>query len=95
MSLVFPPYIERAFTIEINNFSLEENAKTNTLHFTLELEGQRDRGSLNDTRVYLASYTTSKGRCFHGLLDFTSSPPQRGGSSTKVGDHMNSKSYNP
>jgi hypothetical protein len=32
---------------------------------------------------------------FHALPDFESSPPQREGSNTKLGDHDTSKSHKP
>jgi hypothetical protein len=32
---------------------------------------------------------------FHSLPDFASSPPQRGGSKSKLGDHDTSKLHNP
>ena len=32
---------------------------------------------------------------FHGLPDFVVSPPQKGGSNTKPGDHATLESHNP
>ena len=39
-----------SMTIETQNLSLVENAKTIPLHFILELEGLVDQGSLNDEK---------------------------------------------
>jgi hypothetical protein len=38
-----------------------ENAETVPLHFTLELEGLREEGSLNGSKTYLESYMACNG----------------------------------
>ena len=64
-------------------------------HFTLELESLRDQESfwmdVNLQKVLHGMWW----RMFCGIPDFVSSPPRRGGSNTKLGDHDNSKSHNP
>jgi hypothetical protein len=59
-------------------------------HFTPELEGLRDQGTMepwNGWKTYV-EFCSMK-------LDFASSPPQRGGSNTESRDHDNSHFHNP
>ena len=62
-----------------------ENAKTVPLHFTPELEGLKDQGSLSGRKTYIKSDITM------GIVSwyagFHASLAPRGGSNTKLGDH--------
>ena len=47
--------------MEIQNHLLVGNADTIPLHFTLELEGLREEGSLNGSQTYVESYMACNG----------------------------------
>ena len=64
-------------------------------HFTLlELEGLSDQGSLNGWTNLCGVLNGMQWIMFHGPEGLASSPPQRGESKTKSGDHDTSKSHN-
>ena len=63
-----------------------EVAVTVPFHFTIKIEGLRIKGVSHGVLHGMEWIT------FHSLPDFALSPPQRGGSQTKPGDHGTSKS---
>ena len=78
----------------MNILSLVTNAETVPLHFTLELEGLWDQGDLYGRNAYMKSYMACNGYRFMVYRILRQSPPQRGGSNTKPGDHDTSKFHN-
>jgi hypothetical protein len=83
-------------TIEIYNLLLVEIAKTKLSHFTLHQSlkptGSRKFEWMKNLPGVLHGMQWI---LIHGLPDFASSPPQRGGSNTILGDHDISTSHNP
>ena len=72
-----------------------ENVETIPLHFTLELEGLRDQGSLNELSNLHGVLHGMQWIMSHGLLDLVISPPRRGESNTNSGEYDTSDSHNP
>ena len=94
-------YINGHFAVELevpcsfNTLSLllVEISKTVPLHFTLELEGLRDQGSLNGSTNVPGVLCGMQWILLHDLPDSVAEPFQRSGSNTKLGDHDTLKAH--
>jgi hypothetical protein len=82
-------------TIETLNLLLVENADTLPLHFILELEDVWDQKTVIGWKNLHEVQHGMQQIKFHALLDIAPSPPKRGGSNRKPGDHDTSTPHNP